>query len=160
MDLFVWYGEGGRIRAFQLAYDKQRAERTISWRDSGGYRHERVDEGARPGRHPASPLLVADGAFQAERVRDVFRQRAAGIEPGIAELVLERLAAYPGAAAGTAKSAAAHGSAACGRPQAAHGWARSGARAPGRGCRLVLEPAGRRELESARLEPENSTCNA
>ena len=64
MDLFVWLGERSEIVGFQLAYDKPHAEKAITWKAGTGFRHARVDDGARPGHYPGSPLLVAAGAFQ------------------------------------------------------------------------------------------------
>ena len=90
MDLFLWV-EGEEVVGFQLSYDKPDRERTLTWRRAGGYRHTRTDEGLRPGRHPGTPLLVADGAFDAVRVVDEFRRRATGLDPMITDFILDRL---------------------------------------------------------------------
>ena len=47
-DLIVWYegqDEDGPIAGFQLCYDKQGAERALTWRRATGFSHEKVDDG-------------------------------------------------------------------------------------------------------------------
>ena len=90
MDLFAWM-EGGEIVGLQLSYDKPHRERTLTWRREAGYRHARTDEGTRPGRHPGTPLLVADGEFDSARVAGEFQRRAAKIDPAVAGFVHDRL---------------------------------------------------------------------
>ena len=95
MDLFVWVGQDEPLIGFQLTYDKPHAEKAITWKHGVGFLHSRIDEGVRPGRHPASPLLVADGTFEPVRVLEEFRARAAEIDPTVRELVAARLGEYP-----------------------------------------------------------------
>lgn len=103
MDLFVWLGERSQIVGFQLAYDKPNAEKAITWRAATGFRHARVDDGARPGHHPGSPLLVSAGAFDAPAVLGRFREAAAAIDPEIMQFVAARLAEYTAVRPGGAK---------------------------------------------------------
>ena len=91
MDLFVWENEARAIDAFQLTYGKPSSEQAISWRAEGGIVHSRVDEGARPGQHPASPLLVADGVFDPARVIAEFTDRAKTIDDDVAAFVTSAL---------------------------------------------------------------------
>ncbi|GAB6039841.1 hypothetical protein [Endothiovibrio diazotrophicus] len=90
MDLFVWF-EGETIVGFQLSYDKPDRERTLTWRRERGYDHARTDDGSRPGRHPATPILVADGVFDVARVAVEFARRAAGIDGAVEGFVVERI---------------------------------------------------------------------
>lgn len=90
MDLFVWF-EGEAIVGFQLSYDKPEREHSLTWRVESGYKHSAIDEGSRPGRYPGSPILVADGAFDGERVAVEFAECAAELEASIKGFVLERL---------------------------------------------------------------------
>ena len=48
-----------------------------------------------PGRSKMTPIIVADGAFNAGPVTERFREASADIEPGIASFVFERLKEYP-----------------------------------------------------------------
>jgi hypothetical protein len=95
MDLFVFLGEDDAVIGFQLTYDQPHAEKAITWRRDRGFLHSRVDDGARPGHHPATPLLVADGLFEPARVRDDFLARAAEIDPVVSALVAARLGEFP-----------------------------------------------------------------
>jgi len=94
MDLFVWFSESGDIVAFQLAYDKPHAERAISWKSGKGFSHTRVDDGANPGGHPGTPLLVEDGSFDTSRVLAAFQSQASGIDQDIVRFISLRLKDY------------------------------------------------------------------
>lgn len=93
MDLIVWYGEPGRITAFQLCYDKGRKERAITWRENQpGLEHRGVDDGeSRALNHKMSPVLVPDGELRAGDVLAEFRAAAVALPPGIVSLVSARL---------------------------------------------------------------------
>jgi hypothetical protein len=100
-DLIVWY-EGNRhshrgISGFQLCYDRSGYERALTWQRGRGFSHEKVDtgEGGRIG-PKSTPILVADGLFDASAIAGRFREASRGIDAEIVELVLDRLAAYPG----------------------------------------------------------------
>lgn len=99
-DLIVWY-EGTRrshrdINGFQLCYDRSGFERALTWQSGRGFSHEKVDtgEGGRLGLK-STPILVADGLFDADAIAERFREACRGIDPKIARLVLDRLATYP-----------------------------------------------------------------
>lgn len=91
MDLFVWLDEHDDLVGFQLTYDKPHAEKALTWKRGGSLTHAGVDEGARPGKHPGSPILVADGEFDAERVLREFRARCAQIDHGVGQFVAVRI---------------------------------------------------------------------
>ncbi len=105
MDLFVWYSRDGSISGFQLSYDKPYAERAITWKRDGGFDHARVDDGARPGKHPETPLLLADGAFDSLRVSREFKTQAIGIDDDLVQFVSSRLSDYTGQEHSTAGEA-------------------------------------------------------
>ena len=100
-DLIVWY-EGTRcshrdISGFQLCYDRSGYERALTWQRGRGFSHEKVDtgEGGRLGLK-STPILVADGVFDACAIAERFREASRGMDPQIVKLVLDRVAAYPG----------------------------------------------------------------
>jgi len=93
-DLIVWY-EQDRVVGFQLCYDKAGRERALTWHRPRRYLHTRVDDGETPFAFKMSPVLAQDGEFEAERVAEKFRLASGAVEPGIARLVLDALAAYP-----------------------------------------------------------------
>jgi hypothetical protein len=95
-DLFVWQRAqpGGRIVAFQLCYDKPQYERVLSWRETGGYAHHRIDSGEALPEINRSPLMVADGAMPLPAVLERFDAGAAGIEPRLRDFIRQRLLDY------------------------------------------------------------------
>lgn len=96
LDLIVWLDEAGNPGGFELCYDKQHRERSIAWDQHSGFRHMAVDDGEqRPGKYKATPVLVADGPFDAHAVIDSFRAASRDLPPEIAEYVLQALEQYP-----------------------------------------------------------------
>jgi hypothetical protein len=96
-DLIVWYDHKRRLIGFQLCYDKQEQERALTWTRAHGFRHDRIDSGEGPGHSKMTPIIVADGAFDAGPVARRFREASANIEPGIASFVSARLSEYSAA---------------------------------------------------------------
>jgi hypothetical protein len=94
-DLIVWYAEDGAIYGFQLCYDRQGDEKALTWTPEG-YSHNRIDPGERRGfRIKGTPLLVADGRFDASAMTPRFLEISAALPPEIKEFVLGKLAEYP-----------------------------------------------------------------
>lgn len=97
-DLIVWQDRDGAVQGFQLTYDKPSNEHALSWQRDRGFEHNRIDDGeVEPGRHKASPILVADGVFAREAVAASFARASAGIDPHIAAFVREKIREAPGA---------------------------------------------------------------
>ena len=95
-DLIVWLADEQCCTGFELCYDKRGRERSISWRNPGGFVHMAVDDGEhRPGKHKSSPVLVPDGVFDANRVHSAFREASHSLPADIAAFVLSVLAQYP-----------------------------------------------------------------
>jgi hypothetical protein len=94
-DLIVWYDDDRRLIGFQLCYDKEDRERALTWTLAHGFQHDRIDSGEVPGRSKMTPIIVADGVFNAGPVAERFREASATIEPGIASFVFARLKEYP-----------------------------------------------------------------
>ena len=94
-DLIVWYSDNGRLIGFQLCYDKEDRERALTWTLAHGFQHDRIDSGEIPGHTKMTPIIVADGAFNASPVAERFREASADIDPAIALFVSERLNDYP-----------------------------------------------------------------
>lgn len=90
-DLIVWYADEGSIDGFQLCYDKEKRERALTWRRSGSYVHEAVDDGELYGRNKMTPVMVQDGVFDKTEVSGKFRKHASGIESELTSFVLEKL---------------------------------------------------------------------
>lgn len=91
-DLFVWQTAAGEVVGYQFTYDKPGDEKAVIWNDSDGFLHTGVDDGARPGRHPGSPLLVPDGAPSA-RILALFLDNQGQVPEDIARFVADNLRA-------------------------------------------------------------------
>ena len=94
MDLFVWTGESGEVVSYQLSYDKPHLEKALSWSVERGFSHDDVDDGSRPGRHPGSPMLVADGEFAASRVLVLFQANANALENDLQEFIVSGISRH------------------------------------------------------------------
>ncbi len=94
MDLFVWFDETDEIVSYQLAYDKPRAEKVLTWKRGKGFDHLGVDEGVRPGKHPASPLLVNDGEFAPSTLVSLLERDASELDPAIRQFILSGIEAH------------------------------------------------------------------
>ena len=94
MDLFVWTDESGEVVSYQLSYDKPYPEKALTWRVGRGFLHDDVDDGSRPGRHPASPILLADGEFDAKRVLAVFQANADQLENDLQAFIVSGISRH------------------------------------------------------------------
>lgn len=94
-DLLVWSGQD-RITGFQLCYGKPRAQHALTWHEGKGFLHTAVDDGeTRSGKHKGAPLLVLDGAFDANAVLTRFLAHSSAIDPAIAGFVADKLREAP-----------------------------------------------------------------
>jgi hypothetical protein len=102
LDLIVWLNRNGSPLGFQLCYDKHGAERVLTWTPQRGYSHMAVDDGeAEAGlRYKGTPILVADGEFDAARVLQAFQVEGSNIPREIAAFVTEKLEGHPSYPAG------------------------------------------------------------
>jgi len=95
-DLIVWLNDDHTFAGFELCYDKMHNEHSIIWRPGRGFEHTAVDDGEqRPGKYKASPILVADGTFDAMRVYSAFSSESHSLPKDIAEYVMQALEKYP-----------------------------------------------------------------
>lgn len=91
-DLIVWYQRDGAIQGFQFCYDRKGYERALTWTATSGYTHHSIDDGESGGlNHKGSPILVADGVFDAEYMTHHFMDIAGQLPQDVVALVSERL---------------------------------------------------------------------
>ena len=91
-ELIVWYDlKSMTIRGFQLCYDIRGDEHCFTWITDKGVMHNRVDEGDRPFRYAATPVLVADGHFPARAVLERFKESCTAIDPHISRIVINKI---------------------------------------------------------------------
>jgi hypothetical protein len=95
-DLVLWLDAHQAFTGFELCYDKQDKEHAIAGTPQQGFRHMAVDSGeARPGKHKATPILVADGVFDVRRVRAAFQAVSDSLPREVAAYVTLALDQYP-----------------------------------------------------------------
>lgn len=94
MDLFVWTNASDEVVSYQLSYDKPYPEKALTWRVGQGFSHDDVDDGSRPGRHPGSPILLADGEFAAKRVLALFQANADQLENDLQEFIVSGISRH------------------------------------------------------------------
>ena len=95
-DLFVWFeSRAGGLKGFELSYNKDVDEHSIIWKKNSGWMHFKVDAGeSAPGRAKQTPVLSADGLFDADSIAERFRNASRMIDPEISKLVYERLTSH------------------------------------------------------------------
>lgn len=91
-DLIVWLREDDSIDGFQFCYDKDSREYALTWREGFGYSHMAVDAGERRGTSfKGAPILVANGAFDAQRILALFNAQAGTLPPGYASFIAAKI---------------------------------------------------------------------
>lgn len=96
LDLILWLGDDDAPVGFQLCYDKHRDERALTWREDRGFDHAGVDDGEHtPAQHKSTPILVADGHFDRDRVKTRFLESSANVPQPIRAFVARILDRYP-----------------------------------------------------------------
>jgi len=97
LELIVWLDESGSPIGFQLCYDRRRAEHALTWTPELGFLHMAVDDGEKEAglRYKATPILVPDGHFNANRVSGLFAEASGTLPPEVAELVAAKLRQHP-----------------------------------------------------------------
>jgi len=93
MDLIIWYLSDGGIYGFQLCYDKEADERSLTWLHTGSFTHTRIDSGETgPMEAKCTPMPVAGGIYDYAVVRQEFLSRSVLMEPELSGFVLLKLA--------------------------------------------------------------------
>ena len=91
-ELIVWIDYNDIIVGFQLCYDKRNNMRALTWKAPSTYYHDRVDDGeVHPLQPKATPVLVADGTFDYQRIAAMFLKESTAIDSTIARFVYKRI---------------------------------------------------------------------
>jgi hypothetical protein len=95
-DLYVWYDrEGGSITGFQLVYGKDDSRRALTWTDTGGLAHDRVQISRRyPHGGRGAGFLVKDGYLDRDRLAGLFKGRSSYVDTEISDLVYSTIKDY------------------------------------------------------------------
>ena len=94
-DLIVWYDDESRLTGFQLCYDKTGHERALTWTVAHGFQHNKIDAGEIPGHTKMTPVIVADGEFNAGPIAELFRRESSAIDPAVSRFVYSAVRGYP-----------------------------------------------------------------
>ncbi|OHC82161.1 MAG: hypothetical protein A3J87_03245 [Sideroxydans sp. RIFOXYB12_FULL_59_6] len=95
-ELIVWLADSAEILGFELCYDKDAKQRSIMWHQTGGFQHMAVDDGEnRPGKQKSSPVLIADGIFDARRIHSDLLKAATSMPDDVSSFVLHTLQRHP-----------------------------------------------------------------
>ncbi len=91
-ELIVWYKkESDDFLGFQLCYDKSDYERSLTWKEKTGYRHQAIDDERNGTLHPQSPILVKDGSFDSVGISQKFKSESSAIDTNIVEFVFNKI---------------------------------------------------------------------
>jgi hypothetical protein len=91
-DLIVWMRDGGEPQAFQFCYDKDDVEHALTWSPRDGFTHCIVDcGGSTSSLGGGTPFLIANGAPDAARILEIYRQESEAVPPPYSALVIARL---------------------------------------------------------------------
>ncbi len=93
-DLIVWFDSHDEISGFQLCYNKDRDERALTWKRPSFYTHHRVDDGEAKPTRKATPILLADGMFDYNKIAETFKKESGALERAISNFVYEKLLQY------------------------------------------------------------------
>ena len=93
-DLYLWFDAAGAPHAFQLCYDRNRNEGAITWDQSGGFGHDRVDSGEQSPKRAMTPILRTDGAAPYFRIYNRFLAASTACPSEVRDFVIARLHEY------------------------------------------------------------------
>jgi dipeptidyl aminopeptidase/acylaminoacyl peptidase len=93
IDLVVWTDSDHSLVAFELYYDKAVDEHVLIWRQGSGFTHLAVEDGEQKPvlQYKQTPILVADGHFDLDRIRRLFQASYEGLPPAVAHVVRRAL---------------------------------------------------------------------
>jgi hypothetical protein len=93
-DLIIWQDRHNCIEAFQLCYDIKRHERVLSWSKTYGFNHSQIDSGEQSPNTNRSPLFVADGIFECQKLLEKFNKHAKDIDAHIRAFIIDKVKTY------------------------------------------------------------------
>jgi hypothetical protein len=93
-DLIVWYTRKDVVRGFQLCYGKPYWERALTWLSDRGFSHTAVEGGEEDVEANRTPILVPDGSFPANEVKQEFQRRAIDLPVKLRELVMTKIVEF------------------------------------------------------------------
>jgi len=92
-ELVVWYRPDGSVEGFQILYRQEQNERALTWRETEGFKHSRVDNGTGSPLKNLTPILLPNGSIPWPHVLQEFDDNSATLEPELRTFVRQRLEA-------------------------------------------------------------------
>ena len=95
MDLFIWFRNQVPV-CFQLSYNKQQQEHSVSWHIESGFTHNLVKPGNRPSKYRMSFIHSPECEFDvATTAQNFLRASQESIEVPLADFIFARLLEFP-----------------------------------------------------------------
>lgn len=92
IDLIVWQDQASNIVGFQICYDKQTKEKSITWDEDNGLSYFLVDSGEyRPGKYKSAPVMSREASANLHRLQKEFELICDNIDEKLANFVLEKI---------------------------------------------------------------------
>jgi hypothetical protein len=92
-DLYLWYNHD-TIDGFQLCYNKNVKEHSITWQKGKGFLHNKIDDGETQPQDNKTPILIDDGTFDNKSVADRFIAESKDIDKDVSRFVYDKLLEY------------------------------------------------------------------
>ncbi len=90
-DLFLWSNSNEEIKAFQFSLRKRNIETAIKWGETDGVTLYKVDDGAQPGKHPGTPLLLEDNEIDIELLSEAIDIKLAQQHPDLHQFITSKI---------------------------------------------------------------------
>ena len=93
IDLIVWTNTDHSLVAFEFYYDKGIDEHVLVWHQDSGFTHMAVEDGEQKPvlQYKQAPILVADGHFDLDRIRNLFQYSCEDLPSEVAHVVGQAL---------------------------------------------------------------------
>lgn len=92
-DLFIWYDDFLSIISFHIYYDIYHDQKALFWDISSGFSHHIVDDGIRPGKNKATPIVIKDGTLNRDELLEKFKERSGNIENELSSFIVDKIEA-------------------------------------------------------------------
>ncbi len=92
LDVVVWLSRDAAVIGFQLCYDIGGGEHALTWRETTGFEHSRVDSGDDMRPYKGTPILEPEGGVPWKEVATLFEQRSQTLEVELRRFILSHLA--------------------------------------------------------------------
>jgi hypothetical protein len=90
----IWYNDDQKPVGFQQCYDCRGNEQALTWTETRGFNHARIDAGEGLAHVNATPILMRGGHFPAATVISRFAEASQTLTPELRQWVLKKLQEY------------------------------------------------------------------